>query len=486
MQWSALTLLWLVVLLCPGTSSRFVVVLAFQKSNHHHHGHRWISSTLQPTTTGRLELSSRMTKRILSRRAAEEQQSSSRSSSSQFDSADHHQNNNNDDAFSSLVQHLVETVIASDTKRDTKGLDGASTGWTNWVDEAAAARLSRVVANLRLTPPHNHHHNVVWRPWIMSCPSPVIVDYTPFLANEVRRHIMARTTKQQEPSQLPDGSNSYPPANEASTTTTTTTTDTDALLCANIASRLGMRLLYLPSGGTFRTKWRAPPGAMIYGLALQGGVKRFRRLGGGSGKVTRKAGERTIIVPSSRSSGPTAVGGGGDTDTDLSWLQYGGPERNYEALDIGPCLFLEVLLYPDGLQVTPLFDNDDAATITEDLVISSPKWHPQDLLSLAESPSAADPAKTTATSSLSSNIMPTTTNTSDDARDTDIGRFKDQLLRSVGGLPLQIDQVIRRVVDGRGQGQRDNGNNNNGDMAFLYSLGLAPIRGLLLYGPPGW
>jgi hypothetical protein len=130
-------------------------------------------------------------------------------------------------------------------------------------------------------------------------------------------------------------------------------------------------------------------------------------------------------------------------------------------------------LYPDGLEVPSLLLNDDdddqndAATSTtaKDLVISSAQWHPNDFLSLAE-----DDQTITSTTT---DLPPT----------TDIGRFKDQVLLSVGGLPSQIDQIIRRVVDGRATGNNKDG---NGDMSFLYSLGLAPVRGILLYGPPGW
>jgi hypothetical protein len=404
-------------------------------------------------------------------------------------------------AFANLVENLVETIIASDAKRDTKGQDGASTGWTSWVDEAAAARLSRAVSALRLAtvPPHQHTND--WPQWIMECPAPIIVEYAPLLANEVRRYVATRPKER-------DDDDGHDGTALGSTSTTTTRASyssskpqVDRLhnnMIVNICSRLGMRLLYLPSGGTFATTWRAPPGAMIYGLALHGGIKRFRRLGGGGGTTTdtssgssssrraavpRKAGERTIIVPNrgggSDSRQPAVIGG--DTTTadaiDLSWLQYGGPERNYEALDIGPCLFMEVLLYPDGLAVPPLLDDDDdqkdaaISTAAKDLVITSAQWHPNDFLSLANNDDDA---------TVQDQAITSTTN--DPTPPTDISRFKDQVLLSVGGLPSQIDQIIRRVVDGRATGNQD----GNGDMSFLYSLGLAPLRGMLLYGPPGW
>ena len=34
-----------------------------------------------------------------------------------------------------------------------------------------------------------------------------------------------------------------------------------------------------------------------------------------------------------------------------AWLQFGGPERNYEAVDMGACAILEVIILPTGLKV---------------------------------------------------------------------------------------------------------------------------------------
>ena len=83
--------------------------------------------------------------------------------------------------------------------------------------------------------------------------------------------------------------------------------------------------------------------------------------------------------------------------------------------------------------------------------------------------------------------------------------FSDGIRSTVGGLQPQIDTIVRRVLDGRvirPATEYDDGGNHNtvklstSDAALqkstaffeaeeLQLLGLTPVRGLLLYGPPG-
>lgn len=64
-------------------------------------------------------------------------------------------------------------------------------------------------------------------------------------------------------------------------------------------SRVACRVLLLPSGATFQSNLQSPPGAMVYGKLLYGGVTRYRILGNtaNSKRPKRKAGERTVIAP---------------------------------------------------------------------------------------------------------------------------------------------------------------------------------------------
>lgn len=67
---------------------------------------------------------------------------------------------------------------------------------------------------------------------------------------------------------------------------------------------------------------------------------------------------------------------------------------------------------------------------------------------------------------------------------------------TVGGLQSQIDEIVRRVLDGRVVRPASSSDNvttvsheldriRRQEMEALLELGLQPCRGLLLYGPPG-
>ena len=58
------------------------------------------------------------------------------------------------------------------------------------------------------------------------------------------------------------------------------------------------------------------------------------------------------------------------------------------------------------------------------------------------------------------------------------------LVSSLGGLEPQIDAIIRRILDGRTLSPTNETMNTESEQ--LASLGLHPVQGLLLYGPPGY
>ena len=74
---------------------------------------------------------------------------------------------------------------------------------------------------------------------------------------------------------------------------------------------------------------------MVYGKLLYGGARRFRIL---PGKMARRTGERTAIASAS------SVADGVEENV-KSWLQFGGPERNYEAVDMGTFVSLLICLF---------------------------------------------------------------------------------------------------------------------------------------------
>ena len=95
-----------------------------------------------------------------------------------------------------------------------------------------------------------------------------------------------------------------------------------------VLPRLSCRLVILPSGAALDSPLSEAAGSMIYGKLLYGGVSRFRLL---PSSPPRRAGERTEVKNSLKDDVPC-------------WIQYGGPDRMYEAVDMGPAALLEVVV----------------------------------------------------------------------------------------------------------------------------------------------
>lgn len=297
--------------------------------------------------------------------------------------------------FDQIAGCAANTIVCSDQKRDETGFDGASTGWTSWVDEKSATQLQDTVDQIELR--ENHE----WIRWINDCPSPVTFDLTAQLRSAAHKAM---------------GSN-----------------ETD---------RLGLRLIYLPSGDALQQPLQTAPGGMIYGKLLKGGVTRFRLIG----DQRRRAGERTVI----------------SSEADRAWMQYGGPERSYQALDIGGCILLELILLPAGLTLPLLNETSNCG-----MVISSIPWDPHELLWLERDADSnfAKQEKSPPHKSIKNGHS---------------GEFSTGFEMSVGGLQPQIDEIVRRVLEFRGL-QDD----HKQDAKTLVELGLHPVRGLLLYGAAG-
>jgi len=163
---------------------------------------------------------------------------------------------------------------------------------------------------------------------------------------------------------------------------------------------------------------------------LYGGVKRYRMIGS---VRKRRAGERSLVYD----------------EAAKSWLQYGGPERNYEAIGMGPCGLVELILTPKGLSLPLLSDQGEKA-----MELCEVGWDTRtmfDFLYINET-----------------NGMVTHT--------------------------AQIQSIVRRVLDGRvvrpvddsQVGDASAHKTRTEEARALAELGLKPVRGLLLYGPPGY
>ncbi|CAB9515427.1 AAA ATPase forming ring-shaped complexes [Seminavis robusta] len=385
-----------------------------------------------------------------------------------------------DSAFEVLAGNTALCLHKSDLKRDD-GFDGASTGWTSWVDDASALRLRSCLDGLELPPfarsiaqPSSlvtasngdddeirRDQVIRWLRWIKACPSPLIIELSPALRQAVNATI----------------------PNEAWLQAIDSTRD-------EFLERIGCRLIVLPSGASLNQPLKAPPGAMVYGKLLLGGVTRFRVIGGNSQRsIARKAGARTLVTSPQTLRTP-------------SWLQYGGPQRNYEAIDAGVAVFMEVLILPKGLSL-PLLDDNDEEGSKSATTISQMKWNPNHMLDLVSEQEAEQAAAALAANASEPN--PGNAQILSSSGNEYINHMESSISASVGGLRPQIDSIIRRVLDGRALVAAADADATTAsgattinppqsagadsvrrrEMEALLGLGLSPVRGLLLYGPPG-
>lgn len=210
-------------------------------------------------------------------------------------------------------------------------------------------------------------------------------------------------------------------------------------------SRIACHVILLPSGAeTAPLSLVESTGAHVYGKLLYGGVTRFRLLK--SGKTVRRAGENreVMMIPPSSSSKLNK--------SHPSWVQLGGIERRYEALDIGPAAVLEITLLPKLWQDLPtVFDKSTIMGDKRgDMTISDAAfgWDPSTMLKLL--PESQD--------SESNNDDVSMQESGSSSEEGIFGAYEGEqrnvALRShfqsrVGGLQSSIDAIVRRVLDGR-------------------------------------
>ena len=253
-------------------------------------------------------------------------------------------------------------------------------------------------------------------------------------------------------------------------------------------SRIACHIILLPSGAeTAPLSLVESTGAHVYGKLLYGGVTRFRLLK--SGKTVRRAGENreVMMIPPSSSSSKL-------NKSHPSWVQLGGIERRYEALDIGPAAVLEITLLPKLWQDLPtVFDKSTIMGDKRgDMTISDAAfgWDPSTMLKLLP-PESQDSASNNDDKSM----QESESSSEEGIFGTYEGEQRNVALRShfqsrVGGLQSSIDAIVRRVLDGRSiyahsEGDSDAIKKAQSEAQELALLGITPVRGLLLYGRPG-
>lgn len=387
--------------------------------------------------------------------------------------------------FETLAGNVVNCLIKSDLKRKNGG-DGGSTGWTSWVDDAASFQLKCCIDALALSIPDNpsdmsdmdiadqlqdRDEAMKWIRWLKSSPSPLMIELSNELQTTANQYIHTKDLQYIE------------------------TTREDLL------QRMGLRLITLPSGSSLTEPIRTPAGAMAFGKLIYGGCNRYRIL---PGKYQRRTGERETVKVNME-------------DNIACWMQFGGPERNYEGLDIGPCAILEVIILPQGLKLRHAFKEDGDGGIggssggqqqaENHMTMAQIGWKPDKMFQFYDDMMKKKKNRKNIEMRNNNNDM----NNNGDGGDKDelltlTGKERNDFLEdsftdAVGGLRPQISSIVRRVLDGRVfrsyHDENSFGGGENGekeeivgeqsllDAIELESLGLNPVRGLLLYGPPG-
>ena len=351
----------------------------------------------------------------------------------------------NMEATTALMGNIVQCLVKSDLKRQEGGDGSGSTGWTSWVDDKTAFSLRCCIDQLALAKPVNpsdtgglglkqellaeRDETISWLRWLKATPSPVMLDLSDELREVASSLIYDKDLEMIESTR------------------------------EEFLARIGVNMILLPSGKSLDHTIRSAPGALVFGKLFYGGANRYRLL---PGKMKRRTGDRTAIM--------TREG-----ENIEGWLQYGGPERNYEAVDMGPCAILEVIILPYGLKADSVIENH--------MGISYLGWEASKLINFWESSNSTE------------NGDDSISDVGDDPLVNLVGKERNEYLttsftENVGGLKPQIDAIVRRVLDGRFYQSYDDNGEELGSQSLLEakelaSLGLTAVRGLLLYGPPG-
>jgi len=510
-------------------------------------------------------------------------------------------NNNDNDPFTLLSTLAATTLLQSDRRRDaigkSKGAQASSA--TNWIDEGSAFTLRNALDKLKLFLPGEDDNRddhggggtnnkngrerqdeaITWLRWLRSIPRPIIVDLSLEVRSAANDTVSDDFLKLLNVNTAVAGSSTGEKMNTANVTTTTTATTTTTnnnnnnktpgrskmqQLRTDFLNRLQCRLVLLPSGQGMRGGLLEPSGSLTFGKLLYGGVTRYRILPSSSGSSSSGGGGNNAASSSSSSSTkrpPRRAGERTERKTSKfehvpSWVQYGGTERRYDAVDMGPAMVLEWSLLPKiqggggAGAVGNVMDvaKDDSTELQMmqtmaargDMLLHRIAWSPQHMFRYVEyddnNSAAAAAAKSNSKGNEKGRLASSSSSDFGDAPMTLQGKDRNDAFASdfrsrVGGLGTQIDSIVRRVLDGRviRPAEVDDGGNllsyaeakelattttttaeDDGEEAKedndllrsldgaskqlslaaleaeeLALLGLTPVRGLLLYGPPG-
>ena len=217
----------------------------------------------------------------------------------------------------------------------------------------------------------------------------------------------------------------------------------------------------LSSGAELCDAIVTPPGSLAYGKLLFGGVKRFRLLPNGRDGRKRRTSE--ILAVKAKAS-----------DNIPSWIQYGGPDRKYESIDMGTAAVLEIYILPQGKKMTSFTE------INHCMVLSKISWHPDKMFDFRDT---QDEGRSDNLYAISATSSSEAVFLSGAARNE---AFMNSFTSKIGGLNIQIESIVRRVLDGRVIRPADEEINedSNADLTkttmeaeTLALLGLTPVKG---------
>ena len=401
--------------------------------------------------------------------------------------------------FQLISELAIQTLYQSDLKRDAKGkgrnagAQGSSA--TNWIDDKSSFALKSAMDQMRITFPDavdglDRDEAISWIRWMKSSPMPLVINLT---------------------NDLKQASNNYKSFDEMLQALAGGGGGAGVRVAkSDFLSRISCKVILLPSGAEIRKPLLERTGTIVFGKLLYGGVSRYRLLGSStSNRPPRRVGEKTSIWENNSDGGDGAP----------CWVQFGGTERKYQAVDMGAAAIFEISL--SGKKEEPKLgndgdDHDDSASATRtkgEMQLKRIDWSPMKMFSEQSRSFDGDGTRTPAANDADVLMGNSAMNLGGKNRND---AFTNEFKSSVGGLGDQIEVIVRRVLDGRvirpvdegsvfaGGDADSDANASAGDAETslvemtdgeLYQaameadelalLGLTPVKGLLLYGPPG-